>query len=135
MALQCRLFSQALPVIYVKKESDKLIFFKKGIKSDSIVKHKSDVFYLVVPDSLKKNISLLTENAQLVPTKNDSLFLLRYLYGVKYEGLYLKEEKEDFKFHSLINGASAYEKNMVLIQVVNKKDDEVLIENRFIYVK
>lgn len=135
MALQCRLFTQTLPVIHVKKESDKVIFFKKGIKSDSIVKGRSDLFYLVVSDSLKKNISLLIENGQLVQTKNDSLFLLRYLYGVKYEALYLKEEKEAFKFNSLINGASAYEKNRVLIQVVNKKDDEVLIENRFIYVR
>jgi hypothetical protein len=34
---------------------------------------------------------------------------------------------------SLINGASSYEKNKILIQIINKKEEKVVIENVFFY--
>ena len=118
-----------------------IYFFPKGANTDSVVKNSNDLFYLVVPDSLKKHIVVYVENGKLVKTTNDSLVKLNYTQGLKYESQFVisevaeapKKLKKEFELISLINGASSYEKNKILIQIINKKEEKVVIENIFFY--
>jgi hypothetical protein len=127
--------------IKFQKNSTLIYFFPKGANKDSIVKNSNDLFYLVVPDSLKKHILVYVENGKLIKTTNDSLVKLNYMQGLKYESQFVisevaeapKKIKKEFELISLINGASSYEKNKILIQIINKKEEKVVIENVFFY--
>jgi hypothetical protein len=127
--------------IKFQKNSSLIYFFSKDANKDSIVKNSNDLFYLVVPDSLKKHIVVYVENGKLVKTTNDSLVKLNYMQGLKYESQFVinevaeasKKIKKEFELISLINGASSYEKNKILIQIINKKEEKVVIENVFFY--
>ena len=129
--------------IKFQKNSTLIYFFPKGANKDSIVKNSNDLFYLVVPDSLKKHIVVYVENGKLVKTTNDSLVKLNYMQGLKYESQFIINEvlsdanpkilKKKFEMISLINGASSYEKNKILIQIINKTEEKVVIENVFFY--
>ncbi len=127
--------------IKFQKNSTLIYFFPKGENKDSIVKNSNDLFYLVVPDSLKKHIVVYVENGKLIKTTNDSLVKLNYMQGLKYESQFVisevaeapKKIKKEFELISLINGASSYEKNKILIQIINKKEEKVVIENVFFY--
>lgn len=127
--------------IKFQKNSALIYFFPKGQNKDSIVKNSNDLFYLVVPDSLKKHIVVYVENGKLIKTTNDSLVKLNYMQGLKYESQFVisevaeapKKIKKEFELISLINGASSYEKNKILIQIINKKEEKVVIENVFFY--
>jgi hypothetical protein len=133
--------AQSPEKIKYQKNSSLIYFFPKGINKDSIVKNSNDLFYLVVPDSLKKHIVVYVENGKLVKTTNDSLVKLNYMQGLKYESQFVinevaeasKKIKKEFELISLINGASSYEKNKILIQIINKKEEKVVIENIFFY--
>lgn len=127
--------------IKFQKNSSLIYFYNKGIKTDTVIKTTNDLFYLVVPDSLKKHIVVYVENGKLVKTTNDSLVKLNYMQGLKYESQFVISEvaeapqklKKEFELISLINGASSYEKNKILIQIINKKEEKVVIENVFFY--
>lgn len=135
--------SQTTQKIKFQKNSTLIYFFPKSAKSDSIIEKSNDLFYLVVPDSLKKCVVIFVENGQLLRTANDSLVRLNYMQGLKYESQFVINEipdapgsktlKKEFSLISLINGTSSHKKNKILIQVVNKKEDKVLMENVFYY--
>lgn len=134
--------SQTPGKIKFQKNSNLIYFFSKNSTTDSVVKGNTDVFYLVIPDSLKRFVSVCVENGKLLKTTNDSLVKLNYMPGLKYESLFVIKESEDpvdkklkkeFEFISLINGSSSYTKNKMLIQIVNKKEEKVVIENTYIY--
>ena len=38
-----------------------------------------------------------------------------------------------FEYKILINGVSNLEKNRIKIQIINKKEDVIILENNFIY--
>ncbi len=136
-----KFYSQTIHTIRFKKSHQLIYFFQKGIKSDTIVKAQSDVFYLIVPDSLKPYISILVDNAQLLPTQNDSLVRINYLPGFNYESLFVRAnnttKKPDGKpppqLQTLVNGTSALAKNQIRIKIVNKQEDEQVLENVFYY--
>jgi len=147
--------SQIPLTIKVKKLPGDIYFFQKGESSDTITKNQHDLFYLLVPDSVKKNISVLVENGQFVITENDSIVKLNYMQGLKYESLYVKPDilnptlntspkkknntlqknndhvKREFK--TFINGTSVYQLNKILIQLYNKKTGKIFLENIFYY--
>lgn len=126
-------FSQNIPLIHLKKEGS-FIFFQKGIKSDSIIKNKSDRFYLYLPDSLRQTISVLTENGQFQRAVNDTIFKFVYLPGLKYESFYtVSESKNKYDFKTLINGASDFGVNKVRIQIFDKQSGTTVLENVFFY--
>lgn len=135
--------AQAPEKIKFQKNASLIYFFQKGSKSDSVIKNRNDFFYLVVPDSLKKHIVVYVENGKLIKTTNDSLVKLNYMQGLKYESLFVinevsekedsKKLKKQFDLISLINGTSSYERNKILIQIINKKEEKVVIENVFFY--
>jgi hypothetical protein len=136
-----KVFAQTPEKIKFQKNSTLIYFFPKGAKTDSVVKNSNDLFYLVVPDSMKKHIVVYVENGKLIKTTNDSLVKLNYMQGLKYESQFVinevteapKKIKKEYELISLINGASSYEKNKILIQIINKKEEKVVIENVFFY--
>jgi hypothetical protein len=136
------IYSQTPGKIKFQKNSSLIYFFSKNSSTDSVVKNKSDVFYLVVPDSLKRFVTVYVENGKLLKTTSDSLVKLNYMPGLKYESQYVINETPDagakgfkkvFDLISLIDGPSSYQKNRILVKIINKKDEKVVIENIFIY--
>jgi hypothetical protein len=119
--------------IKVKKQ---LQFYQLGKICDTVSAGKGDLFYLSVPDSLKKQVSVLIENGKLDLVKNDSLVKLSYLPGLRYEGLFVSKDsnpESPFVFKSLINGISTTEKKKILIRIVNKKKDKALLEKEYYF--
>ncbi|MBA3679869.1 MAG: hypothetical protein H0W73_01585 [Bacteroidetes bacterium] len=134
--------SQTPQKIKFQKNSTLIYFFPKESKTDSFISTSNDLFYLVVPDSLKRSIAIYVENGKILRSGNDSIVRLSYLPGLKYESLYVIKEtkdpgdkklKKEFEFISLINGASSYAKNKMLVQIINKNEEKVVIENVYIY--
>jgi hypothetical protein len=127
--------------IKFKKNPSLIYFFQKGVASDTISKNKSNQFYLIVPDSLKESTVVLIDNAQLLLNKNDSLVNIHYMAGFQYENIYtVKETLESsikkikhYEFKSLINGTSALPLPVIKIRILNKKEDEIILENTFFY--
>lgn len=136
------IISQTPGKIKFQKNSNLIYFFSKNSTTDSVVKSKSDVFYLVIPDSLKRFVTVYVENGKLLKTTNDSLVKLNYMPGLKYESQYVINEipdsgtkgfKKVFDLISLIDGPSSYQKNRILVKIINKKEEKVVIENVFLY--
>jgi hypothetical protein len=120
-----------------------MYFFQKGNKTDTIQKNNGDIFYLVLSDSLKNRLAFMIDNAQLLPTANDSLVRLKYIRGIKYECFYTKvtgykqNSVNDHRYvlKNLVNGASdGFGHNQVKIQLIDKPKGELVLENLFIYL-
>ncbi len=134
-------FAQTNNLLKFKKDTQQLYFFQKENQSDSIFKNKNDLFYLVIPANYKSNINILLDNGQLIETNNDSIFKLIYIGGFKYESFFNSIDKinqntlqpKPFEYKILINGVSYLEKNRIKIQIINKKEDVIILENNFIY--
>lgn len=132
----------------IKFSKSQFYFFQKGAKDDTLIDGKNNLFYLIIPDSLKPNLIVNIENGKLVATKNDSLVALDFLQGLKYESRYtLRNEdipiekkrmsgskNKHYDFVSLINGVAATPSKKILIRLVNKIDNTILLENVF-YIK
>jgi hypothetical protein len=121
--------------IRFKKDLHYIYFFQKGAKTDLILSDKSDVFYLLVPDSLKPHVLIATENAELILQKNDSLVICKYLPGLRYEHYYqiIDEQKTDvYRFKVGVNGAAVAPREKILIQFFDKRTGKLIFENWFI---
>lgn len=137
-----KFYSQTVEKIKFKKDKSLIYFFQKGTKSDTLLASRENFFYLVAPDSIKKNLSLEVENGQLMITENDSLVKLTYLPGFQYESFYtVKERKsgkktksEKFEFTTMVNGISILPKNKISISLINKKTGGLILENVFVYL-
>lgn len=88
------LSSQTPQKIKFQKNSSSIYFFQKG-KVDSVITTSNDLFYLVVPDSLKKSIAVYIENGKMTRSANDSIVQVSYMPGLKYESLYVIKESKD----------------------------------------
>lgn len=143
-------FSQSPGKIKFAKDSKMIFFFQKGPKNDTLVKNKSDLFYLVVPDSMKSSFSLSAENSRLTKTSNDSIYQLEHMPGLKYETFFVKKEIPvnrpggpkaqkntipQFEIKTLINGTAEKEKNLILIRITDKKDEKLMLENNFYFLE
>jgi hypothetical protein len=128
------------------KDQGFIYFFLKGDKTDTIVKDRSDIFYLLVNDSLKNSFNLCVENGRLVKTSNDSLVKFEYLPGLKYETFYSKRSPGSAvdagidkkrppasELNTMINGTTDRQKNTILIRITDRREEKVLIENLFYY--
>lgn len=136
-----KLYSQKVETIRIRKDPTFIYFFQKGIKSDTIANHS--LFYLVVPDSLKKSVSVYLDNGQLITTANDSIVQLNYIQSLKYECIYVSKEESGVdpnskrkspELKTLVNGSSSHRLNEIFIRIINKAEDEVLLENTY-YLK
>ncbi len=73
--------SQAQYSIKIKREDNRFLFFQLGQNSDTIVKNKTDLFLIKLPDSLKQNIEIYLNNGQLTKTDNDTIYRLIPILG------------------------------------------------------
>jgi hypothetical protein len=110
----------------VKKEDNRFLFFQRGIKTDTIIKNKSDLFYIKLPDSLKKNIQIFLKNGQFIKTDTDTLYRLIHISGMKYS-----HSKPDSVFNTLLEGNCTPSKN-ISIEFINTKTQGAFLKNIFI---
>jgi hypothetical protein len=110
----------------VKKEDNRFLFFQRGIKTDTIIKNKSDLFYIKLPDSLKKNILIFLKNGQFIKTDTDTLYRLIHISGMKYS-----HSKPDSVFNTLLEGNCTPSKN-ISIEFINTKTQGAFLKNIFI---
>ncbi len=137
------LTAQSIDTIHFRKSPGIIYFFQKTAASDTVIKNKSDLFYLLVPDSLKPLLSIQVENGRLQPTANDSMVRLEPMRGLNYEGLYsakeetgvaAKPKKQIQVLNSLINGSNGLgQENRIKIRFLNRKEEKVILENVFHY--
>jgi hypothetical protein len=110
----------------VKKEDNRFLFFQKGIKTDTIIKNKSDLFYIKLPDSLKNNIQIFLKNGQFIKTDTDTLYRLIHISGMKYS-----HSKPDSVFNTLLEGNCTPSKT-ISIEFINTKTQGAFLKNIFI---
>lgn len=133
------LYSQTESKIRFQKEHTLIYFFQKGVKSDTLSKKSENLFYLLVSDSLKKNLVVEVENGQLIATGNDSLVKLNYVQGFKYESFYVKRQdygtavlqQKAFEYQTLVNGISILTKERIHVILRDKVTGQIIIENNF----
>lgn len=132
MKLICSIFlfltysSFAQYALKIKKEDNRFLFFQKGTKNDTLIKNKTDLFYIKLPDSLKSNIQIFLKNGQFVKTDNDTLYRLIQIPGMKYS-----HSKPDSVFNTLLEGNCTPSKN-ISIEFINTKTQKVFLKNIFI---
>ena len=117
---------QAQYAIKVKKEDNRFLFFQLGTKTDTIIKNKSDLFLIKLPDSLKNDISIFIRNAQFIATKKDSIYRLRPVPGMKYS-----HSKPDSVFQTLVEGNCPTSK-LITIEFMNTHTQQRILQNKFI---
>lgn len=110
----------------VKKEDNRFLFFQRGINTDTIIKNKSDLFYIKLPDSLKNNIQIFLKNGQFIKTDTDTLYRLIHISGMKYS-----HSKPDSVFNTLLEGNCTPSKN-ISIEFINTKTQGAFLKNIFI---
>lgn len=126
--------SQITKSIKVRKENDLIVFYQKGKKCDSLSMKKDHYFVLIVPKTLKETIHISIENGQLVQTKNDSLFKLNLLPGMKYESLWEKDERKNNHFKTLVNGTNEAVQQKLEVKFFETSKASVLMEKTFFIV-
>ena len=112
--------------IKVKKEDNRFLIFKLGEQNDFIVKDKSDLFLIKLPDSLKKDLSIWVENGRFNKTNSDSIFKLIPIKGMKYSHSII-----DTSFQVLLEGVCP-PSNTVFLEVKNNKTKKSLLQNKFL---
>lgn len=129
--------AQTVNTIKVKKSSNVFYFYQKGIKKDTISKTEGNLFYLIASDSLKKHLSISVENGQLLKTANDSLYLFKYVKGMKYECVFKPVNKQanilSFEFKTLVNGVSQLSSNTIIISVTTESGKKPVLEDKFYF--
>jgi hypothetical protein len=118
--------SSAQYAIKVKKEDNRFLFFQKGIKNDTLISKRTDLFYIKLPDSLKHTIQIFIQNGQFVSTDNDTIYRLRAIPGMKYS-----HSKPDTLFNTLLEGSCPPSK-IVTVEFKNTKTQQLFLKNIFI---
>lgn len=136
-------FSIAQPTktIKVKKGNDNVFFYPKNTNSDTIIKNKTDLFYLVIKDKIKTKTTISVENGYLSKTANDSIFKLNYINGINYDCVFFPTEEmsptgqtlKTYLFKTLVNGVSSQPKNEILVVFKYENEVKPFIENRFYF--
>jgi hypothetical protein len=127
--------AQPAATIRFKRTGELIFFFQQGPQSDTIFRTRHHRFYLLVPDSLKPQITLEVENGRLMPATNDSIVEFSHMKGLKYESLYLAGEDTPGvrRLNTLVNGASSLPEHQIRIRILHRKTERPLLENPFIY--
>lgn len=112
--------------IKIKKEDNRFLFFQIGLKNDTIIKNKTDLFLIKFPDSLKTVLRMDIENAKFTKSKNANTYQLSYILGMKYSHII-----KDTIIETLVEGVSQNSK-IITISIKNIKTSKVLMSNKFI---
>lgn len=134
-------FGQSVEKIKFKKDKSLIYFFQKDEKTDTLNRLSEHFFYLVIPDTLKKDLSIEVENAQLMLTSSDSIVKLNHLPGFKYESFYAAKENEagkktktrKYEFKTMVDGTSIYPQDKIIISLINKRTGGLILENVFYF--
>ena len=117
---------QAQQKIKVKRDDNRFFFLQTGVKNDTIIKNQTDEFRIHFPDSVQHQFVIHIQNAQFIKTKNDSLFRLAYIPGMKYS-----LSKPDTAYITLLEGVCESSKNIVIV-VKNIKTHKAILQHNFI---
>ena len=112
--------------IKIKKEDNRFLFFQTGVKSDTIIKNKTDLFLIKLPDSLKTNLQIYVNNGQFFKTKSDSIYQLKSIAGMNYS-----HSKPDSIFNTLLEGNCNPSKT-ISINIINTLTQKPILQNKFI---
>lgn len=126
LCLLCCLNTRAQQKIKVKKADNTFLFLQAGAKNDTVIKNQTDLFRIHFPDSARHQLVIHIQNAQLMKTKNDSLFRLAYIPGMKYS-----LSKPDTAYISLLEGICESSKNIV-ISIKDVKTHKTILQHNFI---
>jgi hypothetical protein len=129
--------SQKTQSFRVRKPEGDLIFYQKGQMSDSLITNKTREFVLIVPEGMKKYLRIFLDNAQLVKTENDSVFNVNFIRGLAYECYYSsyhkKNEKDNWEFLTLVNGVVPIPSQKIKIDIVDVRNQAILLSNVFYF--
>lgn len=110
-------------------------FYRMGDNSGPVVAGKSDMFVLLVHDSMKPSVVLDIENGRLENIGRDSVLRLQYLPGMRYEGVFTEKEGKNSvnkdTFISLVNGITSCHRDSVRISVYDKKKETKLMQDQW----
>lgn len=120
------LSSGAQQKIKIKKVDNTFLFLQAGTKNDTVIKNQTDLFRIHFPDSARHQLVIHIQNAQFMKTKNDSLFRLAYIPGMKYS-----LSKPDTAYISLLEGICESSKNIV-IAIKDVKTHKTILQHNFI---
>lgn len=110
----------------VKKEDNRFLFFQMGTQTDILIKDKTDLFYIKLPDSLKHNLKIIVENGHLTKTTNDTIFKLIPIKGMKYSHTMV-----DTSFQTLLEGTCPFS-STIKLEIINIKTKKALLQNKFL---
>lgn len=119
-------FSKAQQKIKVKKEDNRFLVFKLGEHNDVIVKDKSDLFFIKLPDNLQNDLMIVVENGRFSKTTNDTIFKFIPIKGMKYSHTLI-----DTSFQTLLEGTCPLSQTIKL-EVINVKTKKSLLQNKFL---
>lgn len=123
----CFSFSvKAQQKIKVKKEDNRFLVFKLGEENDRIIKDKSDLFFIKLPDSLKKDVAIFVENGRFSRTASDSIFKFIPIRGMKYSHTFI-----DTSFVVLLEGV-CNPSNTIFLEVKNNHTKKSLLQNKYL---
>ena len=117
---------QAQYAIKIKKEDNRFLFFQLSQKSDTIIKNKTDLFFIKLPDSLNNNLQLHINNGQFIKTGNKHVYQLIPIIGMKYS-----HAQQDTMLNTLLEGSCTSSKS-INIKLINKIKNQLILKNDFI---
>lgn len=118
--------AQAQYALKVKKEDNRFLFFQIGTQTDIIIKDKTDLFYIKLPDSLKHNLQITVENGRFNQTTNDTIYKLIPIKGMKYSHIIV-----DTSFQTLLEGTCPFS-STVKLEIINIKTKKTVLQNKFL---
>jgi hypothetical protein len=112
-------------IVKIKKEDNRLLFFQIREKNDTIVKNKTDLFFIKLPDSLKNAIKINIENGKFFKSNNENIYKLTYIKNMKYS-----QKIKDTVLESLLEGVSQ-NPNKISVTFKNVKTSQIILHNNF----
>jgi len=117
---------QAQYAIKIKKEDNRFLFFQLGQKSDIIIKNKTDLFFIKLPDSLAYQIEIHINNGQFTQTTSTNVYRLIPIIGMKYS-----HTQQDTVLNTLLEGSCTSSKS-INIKLINKIKNQLILKNDFL---
>lgn len=112
--------------IKLKKEDNRFLCYQIGTKNDTIIKNKTDLFYIKIPDSLKMQHKIIIENGKINKTNLSHTYLLVPIIGMKYS-----HTIQDSLLETLVEGISSETTNITL-RIKNAHTSKIILSNKFI---
>jgi hypothetical protein len=101
---------------------------------ETVTKGSNDLFYLLVPDSIKEYISIEIENGRFEQTTNDSIVRMIYIPGMRYEVLHPADTTSSVKgIKAFVNGPSQHTRNEITVEFVDRREGKTILRNAFLY--